>query len=331
MRKRLFGRDEAGRPVEEVILESAVAAVSILALGCITRDWRVDGPRGTLPMVLGFPRLEDYLHHSRSHGAVVGRVANRTGGASFTLDGRTHALTANDGANHLHGGAVGLAGRIWDMETDTPANTLYLFYRSPDGEEGYPGNIDFAVSFRLEGPRLICEMTGTPDRPTPISLANHNYYNLGGEGTVKDHLLWIAAREYTPTDAALVPTGEIRPLDGTGRDFSTEREIGDTALDLNLVLDPARDRKRPTARARCPRTGRQLELWTDEPGMQLFDAPEMTIAVPGHDGQSYRPFAGLCLEAQHFPDSLHQPDWPSIVATPEKPYFQRLVVEIGRT
>ncbi|HRO10916.1 aldose epimerase family protein [Amaricoccus sp.] len=330
MRKRLFGRDEAGRPVEEVILESADAAVSILALGCITRDWRVDGPRGTLPMVLGFPRLEDYLHHSRSHGAVVGRVANRTGGASFTLDGRTHALTANDGANHLHGGAVGLAGRIWDMETDTPANTLYLFYRSPDGEEGYPGNVDFAVSFRLEGPRLICEMTGTPDRPTPISLANHNYYNLGGEGTVKDHLLWIAAREYTPTDAALVPTGEIRPLDGTGRDFSTEREIGDTALDLNLVLDPARDRKRPTARARCPRTGRQLELWTDEPGMQLFDAPEMTIAVPGHDGQSYGPFAGLCLEAQHFPDSLHQPDWPSIVATPEKPYFQRLVVEIGR-
>jgi aldose 1-epimerase len=330
MKKRLFGRDEAGRPVEEVTLESAEAAVSILSFGCVTRDWRVDGAEGTLPMVLGFPRLEDYLHHSRSHGAVVGRVANRTGDASFALDGGHYALTANDGVNHLHGGATGLGRRIWEMETDTAANTLYLFYRSPDGEEGYPGNVDFAITFRLEGPRLICEMAGTPDRPTPISLANHNYYNLGGSGTVKDHLLWADARDYTPSDAALIPTGEIRSLEGTGLDFSTEREIGDAALDLNLVLDPGRDRKRPAARARCPRSGRRLELWTDEPGLQLFDASAMTIAVPGHDGQSYGPFAGFCLEAQHFPDSLHQPDWPSIIATPESPYFQRLVVEIGR-
>jgi aldose 1-epimerase len=330
MKKRLFGRDEAGRPVEEVTLESAEAAVSILSFGCVTRDWRVDGPDGPLPMVLGFPRLEDYLHHARSHGAVVGRVANRTRDAAFTLDGRRYQLTANEGPNHLHGGATGLGRRIWEMETDTAANTLYLFYRSPDGEEGYPGLVDFTVSFRLEGPRLICEMAGTPDRPTPISLANHNYYNLGGSGTVKDHLLRVDARAYTPTDAGLIPTGEIRPLEGTPFDFSTEREIGDTALDLNLVLDPDRDRKRPAARATCPRTGRRLEMWSDEPGVQLFDAPAMTIEVPGHDGQDYGPFAGLCLEAQHFPDSLHHPEWPGIIATPETPYFQRLVVEIGR-
>jgi aldose 1-epimerase len=281
-------------------------------------------------MVLGFPRLESYLHHSRSHGAIVGRIANRTRGASFTLDGQTYALTANEGAHHLHGGATGLGNRIWAMETDTAANTLYLFYHSPDGEEGYPGDVDFAVTFRLEGPRLICEMAGTPDRPTPISLANHSYYNLGGAGTVKDHVLWIDAHDYTPTGAALIPTGEIRPLEGTDFDFSTEREIGDTALDLNLVLTPTRDRKRPAARARCPRTGRQLELWTDEPGLQLFDASAMTIDAPGHDGATYGPYAGFCLEAQHFPDSLHNPDWPSIVCTPESPYFQRLVVEIAR-
>jgi aldose 1-epimerase len=330
MKKRLFGRDEKGRAVEEAVLESPDAAVSILSLGCVVRDWRVDGPQGSLPMVLGFPRLEDYLHHSRSHGAIVGRIANRTRGASFTLDGRTYALTANEGANHLHGGATGLGSRIWAMETDSAANTLYLFYTSPDGEEGYPGKVDFAVTFRLEGPRLICEMAGTPDRATPISLANHSYYNLGGSGTVMDHLLWIDAHAFTPTDADLLPTGEIRPLEGTAFDFSVEREIGDTPLDLNLVLDPARDRKRPSARARCPRTLRQLELWTDEPGLQLFDASTMTIAAPGHDGQSYGPFAGFCLEAQHFPDSLHNPDWPSIVCTPDSPYFQRLVVEIAR-
>ena len=280
---------------------------SILGLGCIVRDWRVDGPRGSLPMVLGFPRLEDYLHHSRSHGAIVGRVANRTKDARFTLDGATYELTANDGTNHLHGGTPGLGGRIWDMETDSAANTLYLFYHSPDGEEGYPGAVDFAVSFRLEGPRLICEMTGTPDRPTPVSLANHSYYNLGGEGTVKDHLLWVDAREFTPSDAELIPTGEIRPLEGTAFDFSTEREIGDTPLDLNLVLDPDRDRKRPSARARCPRSGRQLELWTDEPGLQLFDASAMTIEVPGHDGRRVRALCGLLPRGAALPGYPAQP------------------------
>jgi aldose 1-epimerase len=330
MKKRLFGRDETGRAVEEVVLESSDAAVSILSFGCVTRDWRVDGPQGSLPMVLGFPRLEDYLHHSRSHGAIVGRVANRTAGAAFALDGETFHLTANEPPNHLHGGATGLGRRIWDMETDTAANTLYLSYHSPDGEEGYPGAVDFAVTFRLEGPRLICEMAGAPDRPTPINLANHNYYNLGGSGAIKDHSLWIAAREYTPPGPDLIPTGEILPLEGAGFDFSTEREIGDARLDCNLVLDPARDRKRPAARGRCPRTGRQLELWTDEPGLQLFSASAMTIAVPGHGGETYGPYAGFCLEPQHFPDSLHNPDWPSIIAAPESPYFQRLVVEIGR-
>jgi aldose 1-epimerase len=216
------------------------------------------------------------------------------------------------------------------MELDSGSGTVQLTYASPDGEEGYPGAVAFTVTFRLEGPRLICEMAGVPDRPTPINLANHNYYNLGGSGTVQDHLLRIDAEAYTPTDAELIPTGEIRPLDGTPLDFSSEREIGDTPIDSNLVLSPERDRKKPAARARCPRTGRTLEIWTDEPALQLFDAPEMTIATPGHDGQSYGPFAGLCLEAQHFPDSVHHPDWPSILRTPDRPYFQRLVVEIAR-
>ena len=329
MRKRLFGRTQDGRPVEEMVLETADAAVSILNYGCVLRDWRVDSPRGTLPMVLGFPRLEDYLHHARSHGAIVGRVANRTANARFQFDGRTYDLAANEGPHHLHGGTVGLGSRLWQMEPDSAAGVVHLFYSSPDGEQGYPGNVDFSVSYRLEGPRLICEMGGAPDRPTPINLASHGYYNLGGEGRVSDHLLWVAAHEYTPTAADLIPNGTIRAVEGTPLDFSVEREIGDAALDHNLVLDPSRDRKRPSARVLCPRTARRLELWTDEPGLQLFDASHMTIAVPGHDGQTYGPYAGLCLEAQHFPDSLHNPDWPSIISTPENPYFQRLVVEIS--
>lgn len=330
MKKRLFGRDQTGRAVDEIVLESTDAAVSILSLGCVVRDWRVDGPSGSLPMVLGFPRLDDYLRHSRSHGAIVGRVANRTAGAAFSLDGRSYAVTANEGANHLHGGAIGLGKRIWDMEADSAAGTVELSYLSPDGEEGYPGTVAFTVRFRLDGPTLVCEMTGRPDRPTPVSLANHSYYNLGGGGTVSDHLLWIDAPEYTVTGAGQLPTGEIRPVDGTRLDFTSEREIGDTPLDDNLVLRPDRDRAQPAARVFCPRTGMRLALVTGEPGVQVFDAPTMTIGTAGHDGESYGSFAGLCLEAQHFPDTLHQPDWPDIIATPDRPYFQRLDVTIGR-
>lgn len=330
MKKRLFGRMDDGRAVDEVVLESSEAAISVLNLGCILRDWRVDGPTGSLPMLLGFPTLEGYLHRAKSHGAIVGRVANRTAGASFELDGRRYELEPNDGPNHLHGGPEGLGSRIWEMEVETASNTVYLGYRSPDGEQGYPGEVQFRVSLKLDGPRLVCEMSGLPDRPTPVSLANHNYYNLGGGGTVKDHVLWIDADRYTPVDAELIPTGEIRPVEGTEFDFTEEREIGDRRIDHNLVFRAERDRKRPAVRMLCPRTGRKLELWTDEPGLQVFDTFNQRIEGTGLEGQSYGPLSGICLEAQHFPDTLHQPEWPGIIATPEAPYFQRLVVEIGR-
>jgi aldose 1-epimerase len=330
MRKRLFGRDEDGRAVEEVTLESADAAVSILSYGCTVRDWRIDSPRGSLPMVLGFARLEDYLHHARSHGALCGRVANRIAGARFDLDGRTWELTPSEGRHQLHGGVRGLGKQIWDLDVDSPSGRVQLAYRSPDGEEGYPGEVRFTVTYHLDGPTLVCEMAGRPDRPTPINLANHSYYNLGGGGTVKDHLLQVDAADYTPSDAELIPTGEIRSVEGTELDFREPREIGDTELDINLVLRAGRDQAKPAATLACPRTGLRLELVTDQPGLQLFDAFKMTIAAPGHDGQRYGPYAGVCLEAQHFPDSLHNPDWPSVIRSPEAPYHQRLAVRIAR-
>ena len=286
-------------------------------------------------MVLGFPRLEDYLHHSRSHGAIVGRVANRTAGAS--LHPRRPDLRSSPptrARNHLHGGADRpRQPHLGDGDRHAPPSTVYLFYHSPDGEEGYPGTVDFAVTFRLEGPRLICEMAGTPDRPTPISLANHSYYNLGGGGTVKDHLLWVDAPRLHADRRR--PDPDRRDPPGRGHasfDFSTEREIGDTGLDLNLVLDPG---PRPQA-PRPPAPAARAPAGSSSSGptsraSSSSTPPSMTIAAPGHDGQSYGPYAGFCLEAQHFPDSLHHPDWPSIVCTPESPYFQRLVVEIARS
>lgn len=334
MRKRRFGRLD-DRLVEEVVLESADAAVAILSYGATVRDWRVDGPAGSLAMVAGFRRLEDYLLHARAHGAVCGRVANRTAEGRFTLDGASWQLTRNDGPHHLHGGEVGLQRRVWEMEVDTAGEAVRLGYTSPAGEEGYPGAVVFTVTYRLEGPRLVCEMAGLPDRPTPISLAQHSYYNLGGGGEVRDHVLQIEAPEYTVPGPGLIPTGEIRAVAGTRYDFTRARSLAEAdpageGYDVNLVLAGGRDAGKPAARADCPRTGLRLELWTAEPGLQLYDSAGVTIPAPGHDGARYGPFGGLCLEAQHFPDSLHQPDWPSIIRTPEAPYFQRLEVEIGR-
>ncbi|CAN5784673.1 galactose mutarotase [soil metagenome] len=334
MKKRLFGRHE-GRSVEEIVLESDAAAVSILNYGCTVRDWRVDSGSRALPMVLGFPSLDDYVGHARAHGAVVGRVANRTAEARFTLDGKQHALSANHGRHHLHGGTVGLGRRVWEMEGDAASGAVLLRYASPDGEEGYPGAVDFSVTYRLEGPRLVCEMAGVPDRVTPINLVQHNYYNLAGGADVRDHVLRVAAKSHTPVDDELIPTGEIKPVAGTHMDFqkpvsfekSDPERIG---LDINLVLDPERDRAAPSAEAHSPWSGLALKLWTGEPGLQVFNAPRMQIAVPGHGNERYGPFCGLCLEAQHYPDSLHNPDWPSVLRSKDDPYFQRLAVEISR-
>ncbi len=332
MKKRVFGTLD-GRSVEEVTLESADAAVSLLSFGTVVRDWRVDVGGRARPMVLGFGSIEDYVGHSHSHGVIAGRIANRTRNSTFDLDGKTYVLPANFGRHHLHGGPVGLQRRIWDMDTDGSKESVIMRYFSPDGEEGYPGNVEFTVTWRLEGPVLICEMQGMPDRPTPINLAQHNYYNLAGEGDIRDHVLWVDATEYTPTDAELIPTGKIEPVEGTHRDFREPVAIRDAdpdkkGLDGNLVLRPGRDVTKPAAIATCPRTGIMLSVFTGEPGLQTYDSKPTNVKVPGHDGVMYGPFSGLCLEAQHFPDSIHNPDWPSIIRSPEAPYFQQLKVEI---
>lgn len=333
MKKRRFGLHE-GREVTEIVLRGAEAEVAILNYGCVVRDWRVDARGGSLPMVLGFPTFEDYQLHSRSHGIVAGRVANRTAFGRFTLDGVAYQLAVSKGEHHLHGGMVGLGRRVWDMEPDAAAEAVHLRYVSPDGEEGYPGSVVFSVTYRLEGSRLVCEMHGAPDRPTPVNLAQHSYYNLGGGGDVRDHVLWVDAAEFTPVGPDLIPDGTIRPVAGTHLDFTMPRSIAESdpdckGFDNNLVLRAGRDSSEPAAWAECPRTGMRLRLWTDQPGVQIFNAATMTISAAGHDGQRYGPFAGLCLEAQHFPDSLNRPDWPSIVRSPEAPYFQRLAVDIS--
>lgn len=333
LQTQIFGTLE-GQDIIEATLRSECAQVSILNYGCLIRDWRIPTANRLVPVVLGFDEFEHYPEYSPSFGIIAGRVANRTARGRFQLNGRQYQLPVNNGLNHLHGGFTGLGRRIWTLETDTAATSVQLTYHSAEGEEGYPGAVDFSVTFQLDGPRLTCEMTGIPDAPTPINLAQHSYYNLDGTGDVRDHLVKIAAHSYTPVDASQIPTGEILPVKNSRFDFTTpvsfnENDPDGLGVDHNLVLDPARDPGAPTATLYSARSNLELKLWTKEPGLQIFNAPEMNIPVAGINGENYRPFSGVCLEAQHFPDSLNRPGWPGIIRSPDNPYYQKLVVEIA--
>lgn len=326
-----------GRLGDEDIIEATLvskgASVSILNYGCIIRDWRVQAPDGNIPVVLGLGNFDDYLNQLPSGGTICGRVGNRIGRGKFTLNGQEYQLPLNDGRNHLHG-AHGLGERVWDMTTDEMANSVTLTYHSPDGEEGYPANIDFTVTMRLDGTTLTLEMHGMPDAPTPINLAQHNYYNLNGDGSVRDHISQYVASTHTVVDDELIPTGEIASVAGTRFDFINPTSFGQNdpdriGVDMNLVLDADRDTNQPAAIVSSAESGLKLQLWTEEPGLQIFNAPSMDIPKMGHDGRSYCSFGGFCLEPQHYPDSINQPDWPSIISTPETPYYQKLVIDIA--
>ncbi|MFO7855920.1 MAG: aldose epimerase family protein [Paracoccaceae bacterium] len=320
----------AGAPVLEATLESAEARVAVISFGAAVTDWRVRLPGGgERAVALALPCFAAHRDHAPAFGAIVGRVANRVAGARLRLGGRTHRLIANDGPHTLHGGPIGLARRNWRMAADGDA--LRLACDSPDGEEGWPGAVAFEVRLTLDGPTLTWEMHGRPDRPTPIALAQHVYWNLDGAtdpGPVSDHRLRLAASRHTPAGPDLIPTGEIAPVEGTPLDFRTPRRLRDAAgrplaLDVNVALDPGEG---PAAEAWSAAGDLRLALWTDRPGLQVYDAPDLALPVPGWEA---RPFAGLCLEAQDFPNAVHEPGFPSVIATPERPYRQLTSVAIA--
>jgi aldose 1-epimerase len=293
-------------------LRSERARVRILNLGAITQSWHVDGA----PVILGYEDPRAYVTDPYYLGAIVGRVANRTAGARFQMGGVIYDLPQNDGRHHLHGS---LSKCLWDMSCSGEAVTLR--YHSPDGDGGYPGAVDFSLVIRLDGVRLSYEMRAVPDRPTPINLAQHNYYNLDGGADINRHKLRVAAEGWTPVDDELIALGTIEPVRGTGLDFLDATRLSDISLesgiDANLVLTGA-----PGAAAELrAENGRRLRLHTDQPGLQVYSG--------GGLGTPFRPYQGLCLEPQGFPNALNTPAFPSIIATPEAPYHQLLEVEIS--
>ena len=298
-----FGATPEGEKVERHVLDNGRLRVAVLTYGAVLQ--RVEVADGT-NVVLGLDTLEDYLHRSRYFGAVVGRYGNRIAGARFTLDGREHRLAANDGAHALHGGVRGFDKRVWDAEPAGPAE-LRLSRVSPDGEEGYPGELRAEVRYVLDGDALRLEYRAATDAPTVVNLTNHTYFNLAGAGDVRGHVVAMEADRYLPVDEGKIPTGELAPVAGTPFDFTAPARV-DARLggryDHCFVL-------RGRVTVADPASGRSMEVTTTEPGVQFYTGHMLDGAAT-----PYGPFAGLCLETQRFPDAPNRPDFPSAVLRP---------------
>lgn len=320
-----------GNTLREVTIRDGDVSVSVLNYGATTRDWRVPLNGALVPVVLGFENPADYQDCNTYLGAVAGRVSNRIAGAQYAHDGLTHELTPNEGRNQLHGGPDGLAKVFWDIEPDGPS-AVRLSYLSCAGENGFPGQARVTLDIRLKGARVTYDMRAEVDSVTPISLAQHNYYNLGGGGTVWDHRMGCDADHVLGVNAEGIATGEIMPVDGTRFDFRKMRSFGQAdagrqGIDHNLVFAKDRDFDQPVAEVEGP-NGMRLKLWSDQPGAQLYTAMTMARQNGGLDGQSYGPASGFCFEPQGFPNAVNIPTFPSVLVSPEIPYAQTLQVEI---
>ncbi len=325
-----------GTPVHEITIRSpAGAEARILTWGAVVRDLVVPARHGPQRVVLGLERIEDYVAHSPYFGAIVGRYANRIGEARFTLDGETHGLDVNWGGRHqLHGGSRGFGSRIWSLVDRTPSSaTLALV--SPDGDMGYPGRLTVLCSYAFEEPStLTVTLEAACDRPTPVNLTTHGYFNLDGSPTIAEHELAIAGDFITPTTPDLIPTGEIRAVEGTPFDFRTPRRLGAAVrdphdqvrsargIDHNLVLDG--EGYRQVATVESARTGTRMELWTDQPGLQVYTGNALDGSLRAADRTAYRQGDGLALEPQRFPDSPNRPEWPSTTLRPGETYRARI-------
>ncbi len=352
-----FGRTPTDEAVEVFTLtnphglamRAATYGGTIVSLSVPDRDGHM------ADVVLGHDSLEDYVGDSNYFGAIVGRFANRIANARFAVDGKTHRLAANNGPNHLHGGRTGFDRVVWraaPFSTDRAAGVA-LSYASPDREEGYPGNLDVGVMYTLtDRNELVVDFLATTDQATPVNLTQHTCFNLTGDGArdILGHLLRINAELMTPVDANLIPTGEMAPVAGGPFDFRTHTAIGariaadDEQLhrgrgyDHNFVLEREADAGLVhAAQVVEPGSGRTLDVYTTEPGLQFYSGNAIGSGnsssgrVAGKAGRMYGPRAGLCLETQHYPDSPNQPGFPSTILRPGAQYRSRTVFAFGVT
>lgn len=290
-------------------------------------------------VILGFDNINDYMTLPSDFGASIGRYANRIAGGTFDLDGETVVLNQNDGVNCLHGGSEGWQYQVYDAELLDP-QTLQLTINDPDGHMGFPGNVTAVVTYKLTDDNAIdITYSGTTDKPTVLSMTNHAYFNLSGnhgvEGT--DMVLYVNADTFTPADARLIPTGEMRPVEGTPFDFRTPKAIGQdinqddeqlvlgNGYDHNWVLNTAGDVTKLAVSVYSPVTGILLEEYTDQPGVQVYSGNFLTGMVAGKHGVKYPKRASVCIETQLYPNSPNMPQWPSATLRPGETYTHRCI------
>ncbi len=343
MKRKSFGTVH-GSPVELYTLTNAHGLeVRCTNYGGIIVSLRVPDKRGRSDdVVLGFDNLHGYLQKEPYFGAIIGRYANRIAKARFTLDGKQYSLAANDGPNSLHGGDRGFDKVVWKAEPfENPKGMGVIFtYLSKDGEEGYPGNLNVKVTYTLSDQNeLILDYEATTDKATPVNLTQHTYFNLAGEGRgdILGHELTLNADRFTPVDKNLIPTGELRAVKNTPMNFTKPTVIGARineddeqmvlahGYDHNFVINRAGPDPVFTARVQEHQTGRVLEVYTTEPGVQFYSGNFLDGTIRGKHGHVYHQRFGFCLETQRFPDSPNHPDFPSTILKPGRVYRSRTI------
>jgi len=347
IKKEAFGNTSDGPVDVYTIANSHGMEVRVTNYGGIIVLLRVPDKKG-MPgdVVLGYDNLDGYLKNSPYFGAIVGRYGNRIANGKFTLDGVDYHLAKNNGPNSLHGGLKGFDKVIWHAEpfTNKEGSGLVLTYTSKEGEEGYPGNLKIKITYTVtDQNELQIDYEATTDKATPVNLTSHSYFNLAGEGNgdILKHELMLNADRFTPVDQTLIPTGELRPVKGTPLDFTKSTPIGARindnyeqllighGYDHNFVLNRKDEGLELAARVHEPNSGRVLEVYTTEPGVQLYTGNFLDGTITGKHGHVYNKHAALCLETQHFPDSPNHPNFPSTILRPGQTYHSRTVYKFS--
>jgi aldose 1-epimerase len=340
-----FGKTTNGTPVELYTLRnSSGMEATIMTYGGIITSLKVPEKNGKFSdVVLGFNDLGDYLTNSPYFGALIGRYGNRIAKGQFTLDGQIYTLATNNGVNALHGGLQGFDKVVW---TAKPADTFYgpglqLTYVSKDGEEGYPGTLSVTATYVLtEKNELLLQYTATTDKDTVVNLTQHSYFNLRGSGDILDHVVFINADKFTPVDSTLIPTGELKPVDGTPFDFRTPTAIGarikdndeqlkfGNGYDHNWVINK-KEGLGLAARVYEPRTGRVMEVFSTSPGLQFYSGNFLDGTIKGKGGQVYQFRGAIAMEPQHFPDSPNHPNFPTTELKPGEIYQNTIIYKFS--
>lgn len=340
--KTALGQMPDGTPVDLYTLHNKNGVIAKLVPygATLSELWVPDRHGKPGDVVLGFDKLAGYLGDHPSFGSTVGRYANRIAKGHFILDGKEYQLAINNPPNTLHGGKIGFNRKLWKAEPSSSAKgqSVRFTYTSPDGEENFPGNLAVSVTYTLtDSNELKIEYSAETDKPTVLNLTNHSYFNLAGSGDMLDHILYLNADRYTPVDSTLIPTGKLASVAGTPLDFRKPAAVGAHIAEIkdiggydhNYVVNGKAGTLRLAARVTEPKSGRVMEVFTTEPGMQFYSAIHLDGTLTGVGGITYQKFGALCLETQHYPDSPNEPTFPTTVLRPGQKFHSETIYKFS--